>query len=178
MGSEALVHVLLISFPGQGHVNPLLRLGKRLAAMGLLVTFSTPESIGKQMRKASNITDEPAPVGEGFIRFEFFEDGWDEDEPRRQDLDQYLPQLELIGKVVFPEMIRRNAEQGRPISCLINNPFIPWVSDVAKSLGLPSAMLWVQSCACFSAYYHYCHGLVPFPSEAEPFIEQGPQHRA
>ena len=53
MGSEALVHVFLVSFPGQGHVNPLLRLGKRLAAKGLLVTFSTPESIGKQMRKVS-----------------------------------------------------------------------------------------------------------------------------
>ncbi|KAK7847589.1 gallate 1-beta-glucosyltransferase [Quercus suber] len=171
MGSEALVHVFLVSFPGQGHVNPLLRLGKRLAAKGLLVTFSTPESIGKQMRKASNITDEPAPVGEGFIRFEFFEDGWDEDEPRRQDLDQYLPQLELIGKDVIPKMIRKNAEMGRPVSCLINNPFIPWVSDVAESLGLPSAMLWVQSCACFCAYYHYYHGLVPFPSEAEPFID-------
>ena len=171
MGSEALVHVFLVSFPGQGHVNPLLRLGKRLASKGLLVTFSTPESIGKQMRKASNITDEPAPVGEGFIRFEFFEDGWDEDEPRRQDLDQYLPQLELVGKQIIPEMIRKNAERGRPVSCLINNPFIPWVSDVAESLGLPSAMLWVQSCACFCAYYHYYHGLVPFPSEAEPFID-------
>ncbi|KAG5526394.1 hypothetical protein RHGRI_032619 [Rhododendron griersonianum] len=69
MGSEALVHVFLVSFPGQGHVNPLLRLGKKLASRGLLVTFSTPESIGKAMRKASNITDEPTPVGDGYIRF-------------------------------------------------------------------------------------------------------------
>ncbi|KAK1560476.1 hypothetical protein Q3G72_016866 [Acer saccharum] len=171
MGSESLVHVFLVSFPGQGHVNPLLRLGKRLASKGLLVTFTTPESIGKEMRKASNITDEPVPVGDGYIRFEFFEDGWDENEPRRQDLDQYLPQLELIGKEVIPRMIQKNAEQGRPVSCLINNPFIPWVSDVADSLGLPSAMLWVQSCACFTAYYYYYHNLVPFPSEKEPEID-------
>ncbi|GAV61182.1 UDPGT domain-containing protein [Cephalotus follicularis] len=171
MGSESLVHVLLVSFPGQGHVNPLLRLGKRLASKGLLVTFTTPESIGKQMRKASNLTDQPTPLGDGFIRFEFFEDGWDEDEPRRQDLDQYLPQLEIIGKDVIPRMIQRNAEENRPVSCLINNPFIPWVSDVAESLGLPSAMLWVQSCACFEAYYYYYHGLVPFPSETDPEID-------
>ncbi|KAJ0010061.1 hypothetical protein Pint_33844 [Pistacia integerrima] len=171
MGSESLVHVLLVSFPGQGHVNPLLRLGKRLASKGLLVTFTTPDSIGKQMKKASNLTDEPTPVGDGFIRFEFFEDGWDEDEPRRQDLDQYLPQLELVGKELIPRMIQKNAEQNRPVSCLINNPFIPWVSDVADSLGLPSAMLWVQSCACFAAYYHYYHGLVPFPDEKNPEID-------
>ncbi|KAF2294620.1 hypothetical protein GH714_013786 [Hevea brasiliensis] len=171
MGSESLAHVLLISFPGQGHVNPLLRLGKRLASKGLLVTFSTPEITGRQMKKSGSVFDEPTPVGDGYIRFEFFEDGWDDDEPRRQDLDQYLPQLELVGKKLIPEMIKRNAEQGRPISCLINNPFIPWVSDVAASLGLPSAMLWVQSCACFSAYYHYYHGLVPFPSEENPEID-------
>ena len=172
MGSESkLVHVFLVSFPGQGHVNPLLRLGKRLASKGLLVTFSTPESIGKQMRKASNITDQPTPVGEGLIRFEFFEDEWDENESKRQDLDLYLPQLELVGKKVLPQMIKKHAEQDRPVSCLINNPFIPWVSDVAADLGIPSAMLWVQSCACFSTYYHYYHGLVPFPSEAEPEID-------
>ena len=123
------------------------------------------------MRKASNITDQPTPVGEGLIRFEFFEDEWDENEPKRQDLDLYLPQLELVGKKVLPQMIKKHAEQDRPVSCLINNPFIPWVSDVAADLGIPSAMLWVQSCACFSTYYHYYHGLVPFPSEAEPEID-------
>ncbi|KAL9672314.1 hypothetical protein QQ045_028564 [Rhodiola kirilowii] len=174
MGSnEPLVHVLLVSFPGQGHVNPLLRLGKRLASKGLLVTFTTPESIGQQMRKANKIIDgQPNPVGDGFLRFEFFEDGWDEHEVKRQaDLDLYLPQLELVGKVLIPEMVKRNAEAGRPISCLINNPFIPWVSDVAESLGLPSAMLWVQSAACFSAYYHYSRNLVPFPSETDPEID-------
>lgn len=64
-------------------------------------------------------------------------------------------------------MLEKHAENGQPVSCLINNPFIPWVSDVADSLNLPSAMLWVQSAACFSAYYHYYHNLVPFPSESQ-----------
>ncbi|XP_075501762.1 gallate 1-beta-glucosyltransferase 84A24-like [Primulina tabacum] len=68
-------------------------------------------------------------------------------------------------------MIREHEEKGRPVSCLINNPFIPWVSDVAESLGIPSAMLWVQSCASFSAYYHFFHNLVPFPSENDPEID-------
>ncbi|XLT85302.1 hypothetical protein HN873_007055 [Arachis hypogaea] len=71
---------------------------------------------------------------------------------------------ESVGKRVLPVIIKN---QHPPVSCLINNPFIPWVSDVAESLRLPSAMLWVQSCACFSAYYHYYHKLVPFPSETD-----------
>ena len=33
-------HLLLICFTGQGHVNPMLRLAKRIAAKGFLVTSS------------------------------------------------------------------------------------------------------------------------------------------
>ncbi|KAK6159303.1 hypothetical protein DH2020_006617 [Rehmannia glutinosa] len=76
------------------------------------------------------------------IRFEFFDDGWDFNNPNRNDLQNYLAQLELAGREKLPQMILKQSAQGRPVSCLINNPFIPWVSDVAESLKIPSAMLW------------------------------------
>uniref|UniRef100_A0A7C8Z100 Glycosyltransferase N-terminal domain-containing protein n=1 Tax=Opuntia streptacantha TaxID=393608 RepID=A0A7C8Z100_OPUST len=167
-----MAHVFMISFPGQGHINPLLRLGKRLASKGLLVTFSTTATLGQVMRSANDaISDEPVPVGDGFIRFEFMEDGLPERDPRREDLDQYLPHLDSVGRQRVPEMLARQAREGRPVCCLINNPFIPWVSDVAEELGLPSAMLWVQSCASFLAYYYYLHSLVPYPDESSPYID-------
>ncbi|PIN07990.1 UDP-glucuronosyl and UDP-glucosyl transferase [Handroanthus impetiginosus] len=86
-------------------------------------------------------------------------------------MDSCLAQLERIGREKLPQMIRKQEEKGRPVSCVIHNPFIPWVSDVAESLGIPNAMLWVQSCSSFSCYYHYYHNLVPFPSEKEPEID-------
>ncbi|KAM3266454.1 hypothetical protein P3L10_003448 [Capsicum annuum] len=79
MGSQgtmdSFVHVFLISFPGQGHVNPLLRLGKCLTSKGVLITYCVPECVGKDMRAANKniISDEPTPYGDGFIRFEFFD---------------------------------------------------------------------------------------------------------
>lgn len=169
---EQLVHVFLISFPGQGHINPLLRLGKRLASKGLLVTFTTTESFWQAIHKANGTKrGELCQVGDGFLRFDFIDDEWSPNEPRRQDLDQYLPQLDSVGRRRVPQMLRQLADEGRPVTCLINNPFIPWVSDVAEELGLPSAMLWVQSCACFLSYYYYANGLVPFPNEEEPYID-------
>jgi hypothetical protein len=42
---------------------------------------------------------------------------------------------------------------------------MPWAADVAADAGIPSAVLWVQSCAVFSLYYHHVHGLVEFPRE-------------
>ena len=171
MASAAPTHVLLVSFPGQGHINPLLRLGKRLAAKGMFVTFSTTESMGKDMRKANSIiSDQATPVGEGFIGFEFFQDGLEEDDTRRKSLEVYLRQLELAGKNALHRIIKKHADKDHPISCIINNAFIPWVCDVATDLGIPNAVLWVQSCGSFSAYYHYHHNLVPFPSESEPKI--------
>ncbi|PON74706.1 UDP-glucuronosyl/UDP-glucosyltransferase [Parasponia andersonii] len=172
MRIETPVHVLLVSFPGQGHVNPMLRLGKRLAAKGLLITLSTTEYFGLEMRKSTNdITDQPIPVGNGFIRFEFFDDGMPVDEPGRTNLDLYMPKLERVGKESLHKLIEKQSDEGRPVSCLVNNPFIPWVCDVAEDLGIPCATLWVQSCALFASYYHYLHQTVPFPSEAEPEID-------
>ncbi|GMI74581.1 hypothetical protein like AT4G15480 [Hibiscus trionum] len=172
MKSEAQVHVFLVSFPGHGHVNPLLRLGKRIASKGLLVTLSTTRYFGNQMAEANNInTDHPIPLGHGFLRFEFFPDGFDDDEPRDEVSAEYMDQLELVGKQQITAMINKYAEQNLPVSCLINNPFVPWVSDVAESFGIPSAMLWVQSCACFAACHHYNNRIVPFPSVSDPEID-------
>lgn len=168
--SHKFLHVFLVSFPGQGHFNPLLRFSKILASRGLLATISAPETIGKDIREANNLVDDQlTPVGDGFIRFEFFDD--ESSASTGTPLDHYLNHLEKIGKQKLPQMLKKHEEQGRPVSCLIVNPFLPWVSDVAESLNIPSATLWVQSCASFSLYHYNHHKLVPFPSEAEPQID-------
>ncbi|KAL2939179.1 Limonoid UDP-glucosyltransferase [Bienertia sinuspersici] len=180
MGSETeadnlhnqLVHVFMVSFPGQGHINPLLRLGKILASKGLLVTFTTTENFGQNIRSSNDaVSDQPVPVGDGLIRFEFFDDEWPDGDPRKYDMDQYLPQLEVVGRRWVIERVAGLAQEGRPVSCLINNPFIPWVSDVAEDLGLPSAMLWPQNCACFLSYFYFHHNLIKFPTEDDLYID-------
>ncbi|KVH93326.1 limonoid UDP-glucosyltransferase-like [Cynara cardunculus var. scolymus] len=173
---QGLVHVFLVSFPAQGHVNPLLRLGKLLASKGnLFVTFSSSKSIGNKMKKAgASASGDPIPVGNrgGMIRFEFFDDGCSEDnDDERNDRETYLNKLEVNGKRSLTKIFNQHAQDGRPVSCLINNPFVPWVCDLAEELNIFSAMLWVQSCACFSSYYHYENSLVPFPSEKQPDID-------
>ncbi|KAK9071119.1 hypothetical protein SSX86_009687 [Deinandra increscens subsp. villosa] len=173
---DQLVHIFLVTFLGQGNVNPILRLAKLLASKGnILVTFSASKSIGNKMKKAGTaVSGDPTPVGScgGMIRFDFFDDGCSEDnDDERHDLDTFLPKLEAYGKTELTRIINRHAQNGRPVSCLINNPFVPWVSDIAKELNIPCAMLWVQSCFSFSSYYHYENSLVPFPSEQQPDID-------
>ncbi|CAN8275065.1 unnamed protein product [Cochlearia groenlandica] len=166
------IHVMLVSFQGQGSINPLLRLGKLIASKGVLVTFVTTEFWGKQMREANNIvTGELKPVGSGSLRFESFDDGWADDDERRGDFTLYLLQLEKAGKQEVSKLVKRYIEKEEPVSCLINNPIIPWVGQVAKDFNIRFATLWTQSCACLSAYYHYQNGSVSFPTETEPKLD-------
>ncbi|KAK7390944.1 hypothetical protein VNO78_19165 [Psophocarpus tetragonolobus] len=172
MECEAPVNVLMVSYPAQGHINPLLRLGKCLAAKGLFVTFSTSETAGKDMRSANNISEKSViPVGDGFLKFDFFEDGMADDYPKKKSLSDTSAQLELVGKQYVSRVIQKHVQEHRPISCIINNPFVPWVCDVAAQHDVPSAMLWIQSTAVFTAYYSYFHKLVSFPSDADPYAD-------
>ena len=47
---------------------------------------------------------------------------------------------------------------------------MPWVCDVADKLQIPSSVLWVQSCACLTAYYYNQNQLAKFPTKTEPEI--------
>ncbi|WMV56800.1 hypothetical protein MTR67_050188 [Solanum verrucosum] len=169
---SSLVHVFLVAFTGQGIVNPLLRLGKCVASKGMLVTFSAPERVGKEMRAVDEnlIIDKPTPYGDGMIRFEFFEDGSSDyvDPSKINDFDLVMEMFEQAGRRSLTKILKKQDDEGRPVSCIVNNPFTPWVCEIAESLGIPNALLWVQSCACFSIYYHYHFNSVPFPSESEP----------
>jgi len=172
MGSEANTHILLISYPAQGHINPLLRLAKCLAAKGASVIFITTEKAGKDIRTVNNIVEKSlTPIGDGSLTFEFLDDGLEDDDPLRGNLLGYIEQLKHVGKPFVSQMIKKHADLNKPFSCLINNPFVPWVCDVADEHGIPSALLWIQSTAVFAAYYNYFHKLVRFPSETEPYID-------
>uniref|UniRef100_A0A0D9VD48 Glycosyltransferase n=1 Tax=Leersia perrieri TaxID=77586 RepID=A0A0D9VD48_9ORYZ len=157
-------HLLFICFPGQGHINPMLRLAKRIAAKGLLVTFSTTSSAGAKLVSSSaggvSAGGNGVPLGRGRIRFEFLDDEFD-----GKEIDALMHHLETAGPPAFESLLRRQAAAGRPVACVVGNPFIPWAVDVAAAAGIPAAVLWVQSCAVFSLYYHAVHGLVVFPPE-------------
>ncbi|XP_047060372.1 gallate 1-beta-glucosyltransferase-like [Lolium rigidum] len=149
-------HVLLVATPFQSHVNPLMRLGRRLAAKGVLVTFTTALRAGIRLDEVSGV--------DGF-RVERLRGGdlWEPDDPRFVDASDMARHLSAAGPAALEALIRREAAAGRPVTCVVANAFVPWALPVAADMGLPRAMLWIQSCALLSVYYHYLHALAPFP---------------
>ncbi|AQK91981.1 Limonoid UDP-glucosyltransferase [Zea mays] len=159
-------HVLLVSFPLQGHVNPLLRLGARLAAKGLLVTFTTFRHAGIRALREDGAC--VAAAGRGRLRFDYLrDDGCGPRSPVPGDPSDMLRHVADAGPSALAGLLRRQADAGRPVACVVNNPFVPWALDVAGAAGIPCATLWIQSCAVLSLYYHFYRCPEGFPTEAD-----------
>lgn len=155
----------MVCFPGdQGHINPFLRMAKILASKGLLVTFSTSLSSGNKMSMAGGGSSGSGsiPVGDGLLRFEFFDDGAD---MAVDALDVFVHKLSAAGPAALEDIIRRNAGEGRPVKHIVGNPFLPWVARVADRMGIRWSLLWVTSFTVFSVYYRYFRSPELFPSD-------------
>ncbi|CAO1947917.1 unnamed protein product [Urochloa humidicola] len=164
-------HVLLVAAPFQSHVNPLLRLGRRLAAKGLLVTFTTALRAGIRLGPGDGDGDAEANAERGGrLRVEVLRGGgiWAPDDPRFRVAGDMARHVEAAGPAELEELVRGQAEAGRPVTCVVANAFVPWALRVAGDLGLPRAMLWIQSCALLSVYYHHVHALAAFPDANAP----------
>ncbi|CAI9286880.1 unnamed protein product [Lactuca saligna] len=144
--------VLLVTAHAQGHINPMLRLGKLLASKGLHVTLTTNDLALKN--RSSTI---------GGVHLEYFSDGLPEDHDRLNgNIDTFMISMGKFGPGSLSALIRAS---GRKFACLINTPFLPWVADVAAEFELPCAMVWIQACTVFHVFNCFYNRLNEFPTE-------------
>lgn len=166
METKEDIHVLMVAFSSQGHINPMLRLANRLITSknNLHVTLATTEVARHRMLASSSTTASAHSVVK--IRFEFFSDGLPLDYDRKSNLDHFMDSLAAAGPANLSAIIQRN----HPVefNCVITNPFIPWAADVSTAHGIPCAMLWIQPCALYSIYYRFYNNLNPFPTVKNP----------
>ncbi|KAK4752148.1 hypothetical protein SAY87_020946 [Trapa incisa] len=161
-------HVLLVSFSSQGHINPMLRLGKRLLSKGLHVTLALTEVTRDRMLKSS--TESAGASSVSGIGVVFFSDGLSLDYDRKANLDFYIETLGKYGPVNLSALIRDRYHGGKKLVCLIANPFVPWVADVASELGIPCALLWIQPYAIFAIYDSFYNKRNRFPTVDDPDV--------
>lgn len=146
-------HVLLVTFPAQGHINPSLQFAKRLIKLGIEVTFATSVFAHRRMAKtaASN-----ALKGLDFAGFsDGYDDGFksDVDDPKR-----YMSEIRSRGSQTIRDIILKSSDEGRPVTSLVYTLLLPWVAEVARELHIPSALLWIQPATVLDIYYYYFNG--------------------
>ncbi|KAL4271459.1 hypothetical protein GQ457_13G027660 [Hibiscus cannabinus] len=162
------VHVLVIPYPSQGHINPMLQFSKRLSSKGLKPTFATTNFISRTMN--------PELLLGSHIDFDTISDGCDQGGfLEANDINDYLVRLQAAGSRTLTELVLKYRNTPHPIDCILYDAFLPWALDVAKQFGIVGAAFFTQACAVNYIYYCAHHGglSLPVSSSAVPIAIPG-----
>ncbi|BAF19890.1 cyanidin 3-O-rutinoside 5-O-glucosyltransferase [Oryza sativa Japonica Group] len=153
-------HFLFVVSGIQGHINPARRLAARLmaSAPAARVTFSTAVSAHRLMFPSL-----PSPAGEDVddtgVAYVPHSDGYDDGyKPGVHARDDYMARTRAAGTESLSAIVAALAARGRPVTCIVYTFLVVWAPAVARALGIPSAIYWIQPAAAFAVYYHYFHG--------------------
>ncbi|KAK4857003.1 hypothetical protein QYF36_023518 [Acer negundo] len=141
--------ILLVTYPGQGHINPGLQLAKRLVSIGVQVTFVTSVCAIRRMNKTS--------IPEG-LTFGSFSDGYDDGFKHGDGDDIYWAELRRVGSQTLTEFVVASTEQGKHYSCIVYSILLPWIEKVAAAANIPTTLFWNQTATMLDVYYYYSNG--------------------
>ena len=151
---ERETHILAISYPLQGHINPILQFSKRLASKGPRVTFVTTTSISKSTQAQASSS----------INFEIITDGSEEVE-NLETIDERVQRFKSKVSESLAKLIQRHNSSKYPPKFLVYDSFMPWALNIARQLGIDGAPFFTQSCVVSAIYYHAHRGEIKMPLE-------------
>ncbi|KAJ1691806.1 hypothetical protein LUZ63_015961 [Rhynchospora breviuscula] len=148
-----MAHVLILPYPSQGHISPMLQFAMGLTSKGLNVTLVTTSYITKSINTQI-----------GNVSVASISDGYDEGGVRSaSSLEVYLDSLEVVGSKSLEELIEKYNQSTKPFTCMVFDTYVPWGDKVAQSVGLPSIAFSTQSCAVSSIYHLVSKGILDVP---------------
>ncbi|MCO5604074.1 hypothetical protein L7F22_058231 [Adiantum nelumboides] len=162
-------HAVVVPWPGQGHINPLLHLSRTLASLyGFSITFVTLDYTHRLLLKSlqNELAPElqaskPAAAAKLDIKFVGVPSGI----PAAASYTGDVPVLCAGLLHSAPAFERLVAELRPPPTCIISDTFVEHTQDAANKLGIPRVAFWTQSAASFAAHLAAARGL--FPTEWE-----------
>jgi len=155
---EKETHILVIPYPIQGHINPMLQFSKRLASKGPRVTLLITSSISKSKQALQHTS----------VNVDTISDGSEEGETV-ESLIANLDRFRLTVSQSLSEFIQKQNLFKHPSCFIVYDCILPWVLNVAREHGLDGAPFFTQSCAVNAIYYHLHRGAMRLPFE-EPTV--------
>ncbi|XP_058739289.1 UDP-glycosyltransferase 83A1-like [Vicia villosa] len=140
-------HFLVIPFPIQGHVNPLMQLSQVLTKHGCKVTFLHTEFNHNRSK-----TDDSAS-GLDKINVVTLQDGL-EDEDDRSDLKKFMLSIKSTMPSRLPKLIEDvnalDVNKNNKINCIIVTFHMSWALEVGHKLGIKGALFHSGSATCLA----------------------------
>ncbi|KAL5723114.1 hypothetical protein ACHQM5_006551 [Ranunculus cassubicifolius] len=142
-------HLLVVPYPAQGHVMPLMELSHNLVDRGFQITFVNTEAIHKR------VVDSMSGDGDydEFIHLVGIPDGV-ETEEERNDLGVLSNSIIEVGPDYLKELINKINQGDDRIICVIVDQNQGWALRVADMMQIPSAVLWPASAALLALILH------------------------
>ncbi|XP_059077370.1 UDP-glycosyltransferase 86A1-like isoform X1 [Cryptomeria japonica] len=167
-GNGKPLHAMVIPYPTQGHVTPMMQLSKTLAAKGLIVTFVTTYHRHAEITQANSCSSDPVLLEANKlgldIRSAQISDGLPLNFDRSLKFYDFRRSVDNMGEALEELMNDLNKKEP-PISCVIADTFLFWSLDVTKRFGIPWISFWTQPVAVYSIYHNFhllrSHGHYP-----------------
>ncbi|XP_019176940.1 PREDICTED: UDP-glycosyltransferase 74F2-like [Ipomoea nil] len=157
-----VVHCLILPYPIQGHINPMLQFSKRLEAKGVKITIAVTKFLLTTLQDLSTT----------HLSIETFSDGFDEGaSPQTRRTQAYIDKFRQVGSQTLAQLLRRLRVGRFPVSWVVYDAFLPWAVDVAVEEGVSSACFFTQSCAVDAIYYYAQQGRLKLPLAENEVVE-------
>lgn len=156
METPQIPHVLMLPFPAQGHIKPMLRLAELLCRAGFQITFINSDHNHDKLKRFSDLSAfyDRFPS----FRFKSIPDGLPPDHPRSGPrIIDLLSSTRNVTKPEFRELlISVSQERGRwgPPICIIADGIMSFAVDVAEEIGIPVISFRTNSACCTWTYFH------------------------
>ncbi|KAK7309518.1 hypothetical protein RJT34_06316 [Clitoria ternatea] len=150
------VHVLVLPYPAQGHINPLVQFAKRLASKGVKATIATTHYTTKSIT-TPNVHVEP--ISDGFDQSGFAQ--------TNNNVELFLASFRTNGSRTLSQLIQNHKNTTTPVTCIVYDSFFPWALDVAKQHGVSGAAFFTNSAAVCNIFCRIHHGLIELPVQLQ-----------
>ncbi|XP_051147424.1 7-deoxyloganetin glucosyltransferase-like [Andrographis paniculata] len=164
-------HAVVIPYPAQGHIAPVLKLAKILHSRGFFITFVNTEFNHTRLVRARG----PQSV-QGLPDFQFrtIPDGLPpSDKDATQDIPQLCDSLRRNGFPPFLHLLRdlNDSPDCPPVTCIVSDGAMSFTLDAADQLGIPEVVFFTTSACGFMGYCNYAElvtrGIFPLKDESQ-----------
>ncbi|KAJ1381932.1 UDP-glucuronosyl/UDP-glucosyltransferase [Sesbania bispinosa] len=149
--------VLVLPYPAQGHVNPLMTFSKKLADNGCKVFFVNTDYNHKRVLVSSSSTGEQEGGKQETdvnIKMVSIPDGL-RPEDDRNDFEKLSVSMLNTMPAMLEKLIEDIHSKGQNrINCIIADMSMGWALDVAKKLGINGVLFWLASAALFAVLHN------------------------
>ncbi|XP_058183941.1 mogroside IE synthase-like isoform X1 [Rhododendron vialii] len=148
-------HVLVIPYPSQGHINPMLQFSKHLTSKGVKVTLLlTPGAFSTNIQVQAN-----------FVNIVCISDGSGQGD-EAEGMVAYVERFRAAVSLSLAELIdKQKSSDDDPAKVLVYDSGMPWALEIAQRFGLRGAPFFTQSCAVTAIYHHVYEGNFKLPLE-------------